>query len=101
MTMARISANRIIGGVSLCREMSPGNSANGWGRSERPRISHPMNVTAIHNADPGPQGDDEPGGEKGARNEPVRPERHREAARQRDRESRQHQPAPAGSADAK
>jgi hypothetical protein len=46
--------NMIIGPVSFRRVVSPGNSGTGWDRSLRPRISHPMNVTTIHTADPGP-----------------------------------------------
>ena len=42
----------ISGRVIFRREVSPGNSATGWGRSSRPRISLPMSVTAIHSADP-------------------------------------------------
>ena len=52
MTMARISAYMTSGRVSFRREVSPGISANGSGRSRRPRTSHAMNVTAIHRADP-------------------------------------------------
>lgn len=52
MTRARIIANMISGRVSFRREVSPGNSATGWGRSWRPRISHPTNVITIHSAAP-------------------------------------------------
>ena len=52
MTTARITANMIVGPVSGCREVSPGSSATHWGTSLRPRISHAMNVTAIHSATP-------------------------------------------------
>ena len=52
MAAARITANMISGRVSVRREVSPGSSATGWGRSWRPRTSHAMNVTAIHSADP-------------------------------------------------
>ncbi len=48
-----------------------------------------------------PEGDDEPQVEKQGRNEPVHPERDRQAGHQRDRESSEHQPAPGVPADAK
>jgi hypothetical protein len=52
MATARIAANMASGRVSVRRAVSPGISATGWGRSWRPRISHPMNVTAIQSAEP-------------------------------------------------
>ncbi|HTW05457.1 MAG TPA: hypothetical protein VMF87_34545 [Streptosporangiaceae bacterium] len=52
MTRARITANMTSGLVSSRRGVSPGSAATGWGRSWRPRASHPMNVTAIHRAAP-------------------------------------------------
>ena len=52
MATARITANMTSGRVSVRREVSPGISATGCGRSWRPRTSHSMNVTAIHSAAP-------------------------------------------------
>ena len=52
MARARITANMTTGRVSFCRAVSPGISATGWGWSWWPRISHAMNVTAIHSAGP-------------------------------------------------
>ena len=46
------------------------------------------------------EGDDEPDVEEIGRDEPVHPERDRQAGHQRDRSSREHQPAPGVSADA-
>ena len=48
-----------------------------------------------------PEDDDEPEVEKQCRNEPKNPERGRQAGHQRDRESREHQPAPGVPADTK
>jgi len=52
MARARITANMMSGGVSVRREVPPGNSATGCGRSWRPRTSHARNVTAIHSPAP-------------------------------------------------
>ena len=42
MAIARISANKTTGLLSVRREVSPGSSAIGCGRSARPRMTHPM-----------------------------------------------------------